>query len=624
MTAIAIKAFGGVAPAMSAKALPEPAGQQALNCSFFSGSLKPVSPYDVSAPEYVFPAQLSYNYRTLYRWQVARTTSSTTGYGWIGTILHLALVPGLDTRDDSGAETVDARLYATQYQRYDIGSGESLDLPWGLYCTLSEHILEDRSVTPEVPSRWYQVGVTKPGAPPEVALLDPTSQREPQGDATEENEAANVENAVYENRVYVYTYVSGWYEESAPSGVSDDIRVALGDEYTQQGVRVIVDTTPLDATDPSKPQSIRIYRSAYGGFLFVAEVSPDPESGSQFTYDDRASSELLGEQMPSLTWTPPPADLRNLTSLPNGLMAGSTARTVWFCEPYRPFAWPLGYTISVDHRIVALGRIDTTLVVLTEGTPYLIQGSDPSGMVSVKVDLEQACLAPRSVVSYGGTVVYVAPDGLMSVAPNGSKLVTEGRFDRASWQLALRILTDDTNSGVMDCHKLVAAQHDQMYFLFGSTGGLIYNYRTGDISYHNYYADAVFQDLYTDELYIMRRHQVDADNIRAAVYRWAAITAEYTWMSKRYTFPQAIGFTCGNIDAAYDGTNGVTITILANTNHAARNHGTMVEVMSITVYDMGMFRLPAVQARDWEIRLQGSIEVFAVTLAQSPAELANV
>ena len=115
-------------------------------------------------------------------------------------------------------------------------------------------------------------------------------------------------------------------------------------------------------------------------------------------------------------------------------MAGFSGRDVYFCDPYHPHAWPENYIQTVDFPVVGLGRMDTTLAVLTKGTPYLIQGTHPANMSIVKSDLEQACVSKKSIVSLMGGVVYAAPDGLMLLSPGGSRIVTESLFDFSQWQ----------------------------------------------------------------------------------------------------------------------------------------------------------------------------------------------
>jgi len=84
-------------------------------------------------------------------------------------------------------------------------------------------------------------------------------------------------------------------------------------------------------TDPGGDYVVthkRVYRSAFGVFLFVAEVAAASPS-----FTDDVKPDLLGEQLPTLTWAEPPQTLTGLTNLPNSLMAGFTGRDGYFREP---------------------------------------------------------------------------------------------------------------------------------------------------------------------------------------------------------------------------------------------------------------------------------------------------
>jgi hypothetical protein len=85
----------------------------------------------------------------------------------------------------------------------------------------------------------------------------------------------------------------------------------------------------------------------------------------------------------------------------------------------------------------------------------------------------------------------------------------------------------------------------------------------------------------------------------------------YTWKSKKFTMPQVMGFSCAQVEAeAYPVTAKVSVD------------GTLVHTQ--TVASRVPFRLPVAPGRDWEFQIEGNTEVFAVVVAQSMEELANV
>jgi hypothetical protein len=389
-----------------------------------------------------------------------------------------------------------------------------------------------------------------------------------------------------ETRVYTYTFVnkeSGFEMESAPAPASSGVNVVIGDVVSLSSFASIPSGVPITHK--------RIYRSTSGTYLFVAEIPIASAS-----YSDSVDAESLGEPLPSLTWLPPPNDLAGLINLPNGALAGFVGRDIYFSEPYVPYAWPVQYRQSIDFPVVGLGRMDTTLAVLTRGSPYFIQGSHPDSMVVVKSDLEQACVSKRSIVSSNGVVIYASPDGLVMLSPSGSKVITEQYFTRAQWQ------------SYFSPSSIHAYQHDLKYVAFynhgGAQGGFIYDLTSGQFILHDEYATAGYNDMRNDKLYLAY-----ADRSVKVWYEGAA--KSYVWRSKKFSGTSISSFSCAQIEAeVYPITAKFYVdSVLAHTQ---------------TVTSRLPFRLPAVAGRDFEVQLEGSTEVFSVSVAQSMQELANV
>ncbi|NVZ08027.1 hypothetical protein HW932_01975 [Allochromatium humboldtianum] len=389
-----------------------------------------------------------------------------------------------------------------------------------------------------------------------------------------------------ETRVYAYTWVSkvdDWERESAPSPPSESV-----DVYPKQAVSVSLPSGPSEA----QVTHWRLYRSVNGAYLFVGE-----ESVSTTSLVDGVTADGLGEEMPSMTWTPPPDDLQGLINLPNGMMAGFTGRDLHFCEPYHPHAWPENYQQTIDYPVVGLGRMDTTLAVLTTGVPYIIQGSHPDVLVAVKSDLEQACVSKRSIVSMNGSVFYASPDGLMRLSPSGSELVTGALLTREQWR-------------ALNPEALHAYSHDGKYIaLYGDRpGGFVFDTREGQLYFHRRDGvSAAYADLQADRLYTVAG---------AAIRAWGEgdpVTG--VWRSKLFTFPQITGFSCAQVEAEGPPPDPPIIcTVFAG--------GQTILEHAVTGRDP--FRLPAVQARAWQFELTVPVEIFNVAIAQAMSEIASV
>ena len=74
--------------------------------------------------------------------------------------------------------------------------------------------------------------------------------------------------------------------------------------------------------------------------------------------------------------------------------------------------------------------------------------------------------------------------------------------------------------------------------------------------------------------------------------------------------PNIMGFSCAQLEAeAYP----MTLKIYADT--------TLIHTQ--TVQNRDPFRLPAKVGRDWEMQIEGSKEVFSLSIANSMSELAS-
>jgi len=412
-----------------------------------------------------------------------------------------------------------------------------------------------------------------------------------------------------ETRVYVYTWVGvqdGLAIESAPSLPLEDVGAYAGSTIYLSRSETAPNSGGYQTTH------WRIYRATAGTYLFVTELAHNVT-----TYTDTKDADALGEALPSLNWEEPPTRgsgegikyLQGLINLPNGMMAGFIGREIFFAEPYRPYAWPSDYAQILDYPIVGLGRMDTTLVALTTGVPYFLQGSSPGYVTVVKSDIEQACVSKRSIVSLGGAVLYASPDGLAMLSSNGSKILTEAILSRDDWQ-------------ALNPSSLHAYGHDGKYIAChdkATLGGVDYygfvlDLASGSFMRHNLSTIAAgFSDLVSDTLYLADT----SDQLRS----WGGGSALLgKWRSKIFTLPQITGFSCAQVEAeAYDAN--LKCRIYRADPGARAEHLTSLTGNVLT--SRAPFRLEAQQGRDWEIELEVSQEIFNLAIAQSMTEIAT-
>ncbi|MCV9910180.1 PLxRFG domain-containing protein [Brucella sp. HL-2] len=226
-------------------------------------------------------------------------------------------------------------------------------------------------------------------------------------------------------RLYSYTYVTDLGEETEPSPASNLIDWKPGQTVTLSGF--------VEPPAGRRISTQRIYRSQTSAsgtfFYFLAE-----RSASANDFADSIGVDDFGEALPSGAWNTPPDELTGLISMPNGMMAAFVGQSLYFCEPYRPHAWPEKYVLRTDSAIIGLGAIGTSLIVMTKAQPYLAAGSTPDSMQMVKIEANFPCINSRGIVDMGFAIAYPSNEGLIAVTADGqARNVTERLMSRDDW-----------------------------------------------------------------------------------------------------------------------------------------------------------------------------------------------
>jgi hypothetical protein len=365
------------------------------------------------------------------------------------------------------------------------------------------------------PITWLYMGVPAPTAAPTLV--------------------ASSTAGTTENRAYVYTNVSTFgtvKEESAPSPATTVVVTNAGATVTVSGFSA-APTTGYNITHR------RIYRTITGAstvtYSFVTEIPVGTAS-----YIDSLTVAQLGSELPSLYWNTPPAALKGLTAMPNGILAGFIGNQIWFSEPYYPHAWPEGYMLTVDYPIVGFGVYQTNLVVLTTSFPYIISGVSPTSMSQQKLPIPQPCVAKNSIASDQYGVLYASPNGLVSLGQGSQDVVTVPLYTRDEWQ-------------VLNPSSMVGAVYNNLYMGFTTIDGVIQGFviSRGDIPplvHLDFPTRSLFVDRSTSDLYAVS----DLDN---KVYQLDSSTVNYTtyeWKSKKFVMPNPLNFGAVKVQADYD------------------------------------------------------------------------
>jgi hypothetical protein len=423
----------------------------------------------------------------------------------------------------------------------------------------------------DYPMNWYKLGIPKPVSAPVLAT---------DGAGTGEPKAIAV----------VYTYVSAWGEEGPPSDPSDIVNVKQGDELT-------ISTMSVGPGAGYNITAKRIYAAITGStgsdYQLLAEIAVAVAS-----HDVTIDFETLGEVIPSKTWIPPETGLRGLIAMANGMMAGFLNNDVWLCEPYLPHAWPARYRKSLPFGVVGLGTFDTNLVVVTKGGVYAGPATHPSALSLPTKATGQAGVSKRGIVSFPGGVAYPCAAGLAWIDAGGWRLATDGFFTRDQWQA----LVPSSISGYRWGNRYVGFYDDGA----GTQRGFIFDPadpRTGFV-YTDLYATAGYNDPQRDALYL----QIGND-----IKRWDANgTRAYTWKSKVFTMPKQINPAVAQVIAT---SYPVTFKLYAD--------GVLKDTMAVA--NKEPFSLSSgYKARDFEVQLEGAVNVRGVAVAESHRELRDL
>lgn len=256
------------------------------------------------------------------------------------------------------------------------------------------------------------------------------------------------------SRAYVYTHVSAYGEESAPS----DPFLLTGKKLDDTFAIVLPAAAASDLGVNRNLTRTRIYRTvtATNGVTTYFLVTELPIATTTYNDNETDAAVSLRSQLQSTNWTPPPSDLKGFISMSNGMVAGFRENEVWFCEPFRMHAWPAIYVIAVEYPIVGLGVTDQSLIICTEGFPHVATGTRPEAITVAKVAGLLPCTSRGSIISTVDGVFFSSSEGLVLANSGGVNVVTKELIRKDKW---LHLVSTSTLRAV----RLGAA-----YFGFGS------------------------------------------------------------------------------------------------------------------------------------------------------------
>ncbi len=559
MTAFRIAGFSGLVPRRAKQLLAPNQAQVATNCILTSGDLRPRNgPLLIAAPV------IANDILSMFRMEKD------------GNEKWLAWDRDVDVARSPIAGNTDRRFYYT-------GDGEP---------RASDYDTATAGVGP-YPSGCFVLGVSPPITKPTVV---------PSGGA-----GSNV------TRSYVYTFVTPWGEESAPSPPSDDttgkvdatwalsvmdaappnsgtISAASKDTpsagyvtatfnsvfglraYEELTIAAVAGMTDLNGTQAivsisgndvvfllsttqtytsggtwarNAPHNVsgmtkRIYRTltTASGTEYHYLVTL---SAGTTTYNDTISDTVaaLGEVLPSTLWDMPPANMRGIIIMANGIACGFFGNEVCFSEPFKPYAWPSAYRQTYDQDVVAIGINGTTLVGMTQGNPFTITGVDPvtmgGGMQNTGV--AWPCMSKSSVASFAFGVGFAAPQGFVIISPTMTDIVTKDLFTQKEWS-------------ELNPSTFIATSADNRYYCGYTVNDsslmfVIDKAETASFIKINQKITDIWADPWTGKLYVAQDKKI---------YEWegdVGTKLSYEWKSKKFISQPPVNYGAAKIDADF-------------------------------------------------------------------------
>lgn len=343
------------------------------------------------------------------------------------------------------------------------------------------------------------------------------------------------------------------------------------------------------------------------------------------TYDftDDFDSTLLLDILGSDEYDPPPDDLKGLTAIQNQILCGFVGNKLYFSEIGRPHAWPTAYTQTIEHQIVGVAPLGGSALVMTDGYPYVVQGSDPASLSVSRVDVLYPCLNSRSIVAMNYGVVYSTHDGLAVASPGGTQLITRLLYNNDTWQTELNPST------------VVAEYYGDAYFASHSAGSFVFerDERTGGYFVDTpYIFTASWYDSVTGKLYYVSGTNGD-------IYEWDNLSQPpvmQEWKSKVIVTQNMINLGAARVIADYAAETATWDSVSTQWQNTTASWSSVDPVTfklwvdkqllyTTTVADKDTFRLPTGYRSDtFEVGVESNIRVRAIHLAETALGLREV
>jgi hypothetical protein len=663
MPATRIVNFGGVIPRQANRRLPGESAREASNVNLLPGELRPLRKSRLRWTPTAAASLLSF-YRvddsTWFGWPTTGVDMQVTAlegtarYAYTGDGIPKLTTKALGTPVTPGGSPAAARAMGIPAPTAAVGvshSGGSGATSTRFYvCTFYSDWNEESAPSPvsasivgKVDGTWAITGL--PATPPNTGSVTAATHSAGTVTITIGPHFNRAGDAVSITGVVGMTDLNGtWTIASVPSSTQIAITLTTAQTYTSGGTWARVNAWGTC--------NKRLYRTA--GNIADFQLVADGITGT--TYNDTLTdAQILGDSLLSNGWLPPPVDLVGLVALPGGVLAGFRlgGKSVCFCEPYQPHAWPTRFQIKVSDEVVGIAAFDSNVGVATKGAPVVLTGVEPGQMSPIRFPQPLPCLSRFSVCSVANGILYSSKNGLVRLDLSGAQVFTANLFTPEGWNAlspstmrcaydGSRILVSTTAN--KQCYVLDASGSggqlitvsQPMDHLQGdpSTGDLYFAFGRSVYRFDSFDTAPLTMDWWSQEYVIPKPSNMGVAKVETDPAYTAEATAALAAEREELRVANAAAMSSpmggrGAFAARAININDINASTLAPLPDATVAVSFTLYVGNTIVYsgivpDDKPFRLPGGYLTDaFSVRVQGNTQIRALVIADTPSSLAK-
>lgn len=278
--------------------------------------------------------------------------------------------------------------------------------------------------------------------------------------------------------IFVVTWVSDRGEESAPSqgsrryGYEDGAAINSWDLALPPSIRDPVEARVYMEYEGSLVLLHRLmlfsinttFISDLGGY-FIYRFTRDIDGDPLLIDPDRLDDPLIKQPLKTLNAVDAPTTLHNIVSSVGALMFGVSGdrRTVHVSDVGNPLSYPR--ELLQRHRVELIMPSYNQIVVLTDGHPSVILGTDPYNVYQIDIPFDEALVSRRGAVDMGHGVAYPSANGICFIAGQSAEIMTQdNRLDGG-----IQII-NPKDWGPYDTSNYVAGRYQGLYVWYVKTG----------------------------------------------------------------------------------------------------------------------------------------------------------